>query len=164
MSLQPRNTGYSTGSGFAQTGTVDWARVAASTVHYTIEVLSRFGAANVQPYTVKVAEIICSQGNLSLSRSGRNNISRAISGLSSHGVLDNIIWFGFGEKHFIRTMAETDEGLTCLALVGVIDEWYAQGMTYEMFFEMVLSLAGAPTPKAVFAPMESILQGLLRNG
>lgn len=52
-------------------------------------------------------------------------MSQAISGLVSHGVLEIIIWFGFGEKHCIRTMAETDEGFTSLALIGVIDECLA---------------------------------------
>lgn len=68
---------------------------------------------------------------------GQLNISNAISGLKIKETWGNIIWFGFGIKHVLRELGETERGLTlvgpCAALTATYSSLYAAKVARELF-------------------------------
>jgi len=123
------------GAGFSQNGTIDWGQLASRTVSFSVDVLTRLSAANVDSYTLEVGRIISSQ--FSISKGGTDNVTKALRGLKSHRTLGDVLWFGFGFRHIVRAMPSTDEGLTCLALCNVISEFYPDDISAEIFHELV---------------------------
>lgn len=128
------------GSGFSQQ--FDWGQIASRTVSFTLETLSRLSAADVDPYSFEVGRLIGSQ--FELSQRGRRNVVSALSQLRSYGSLGDILWFGFGTKHVIRVMPSTDEGLTFLALSGVLADYNDDRVSPEVLHDMVRTFNAPP--------------------
>ncbi|PMD15478.1 hypothetical protein NA56DRAFT_650176 [Hyaloscypha hepaticicola] len=95
------------GGSFAQQGTIDWGNLAQATVTASVEVLSRFSGAGVDPYTIVVGQTISSQ--FRLSRLGLHRLQSALETLPVISGLGDAIWFGFGIKHVVRSLAQTSE-------------------------------------------------------
>lgn len=81
-------------SAFTQQGSLDWVGLANTTVNFSVGLLSRFAAAGVDPYTVKVGQAIAR--NLPLSKDGHRSVQKALSELKSFGSMSDVLWFGFG--------------------------------------------------------------------
>ncbi|KFY99779.1 hypothetical protein V500_01263 [Pseudogymnoascus sp. VKM F-4518 (FW-2643)] len=103
MSLPPSSG--SLVSGFPQQGTVDWAQLVGHTASFTLSVLSRFSAANVDLYTLEVGRIVSQR--FEISNLGRENVTNGLNGLVSYGIFGDILWFGFGSRHVVRAMPST---------------------------------------------------------
>jgi hypothetical protein len=129
-------------SSFIQQGTVDWGNLASKFVSYTIEVLTRLSSANIQPLTVEVASLTCCQFNI--SPAGRVNVSQALSSLTYHKAFGNVLWFGFGVRHIVHTLAITNGGFSSLALCAALSEYYPEHISAEVLNELAKSI-GAPT-------------------
>ncbi|KFZ24729.1 hypothetical protein V502_00790 [Pseudogymnoascus sp. VKM F-4520 (FW-2644)] len=140
MSLPPSSG--SLVSGFPQQGTVDWAQLVGHTASFTLSVLSRFSAANVDLYTLEVGRIVSQR--FEISSLGRENVTNGLNGLVSYGILGDILWFGFGSRHVVRAMPSTSEGLMCLALCGVLSEYYNENISPEVLHELVRILKAPP--------------------
>jgi arabinogalactan endo-1,4-beta-galactosidase len=91
---------------FAQQGTVDWTRLSRSTVNFTVEILARLSKAGVEPLTVAMGQAIFSGFNL--DPEGQKRFSDTISRLKAFSSYGNVMWFGFGVKHIVRTLSETE--------------------------------------------------------
>ncbi|KAL9618274.1 MAG: hypothetical protein Q9160_006985 [Pyrenula sp. 1 TL-2023] len=141
MSIQQSGNGNGGGSGGFQ-NTVDWGIVANTQVQFAVDLLARYSAGSVDPYTVQVGEIICKQ--FEISENGRANVSGALSALPCHGTLGNLLWLGFGKRHVVRSMPGTHEGFTCLALCGMLSEYFYEDLASELFHELVRSVAAPP--------------------
>jgi hypothetical protein len=139
MALQPNPEN---GGSFPQQGSVDWVQLGARTASFTIDILSRLSAANVDPYTLQVGQIIAKQ--FELSQIGRENVLNALNTLASYSSLGDLVWFGFGAKNIVRVMSSTAEGLICLALCGTISEYYHESVSPEIFSELVKASKAPP--------------------
>ena len=140
MSLPPSSGALV--SGFQQQGTVDWAQLVGHTASFTLSVLSRFSAANVDLYTLEVGRIVSQR--FEISSLGRDNVTNGLNGLVSYGILGDILWFGFGSRHVVRAMPSTSEGLMCLGLCGVLSEYYNENISPEVLHELVRILKAPP--------------------
>jgi hypothetical protein len=140
MSLQLSST--SSGTRFPQQGTVDWGQLASSTVAFTVDVLSRFSPVNVDIFTLEVGRVISRQ--FEISSGGRDNVISGLNRVVSYGFLGDVLWFSFGSRHIVRAMPLTSEGLTCLALCGVLSEYYVEKISPEILHELVKSLRTPP--------------------
>ncbi|KFY02187.1 hypothetical protein O988_02339 [Pseudogymnoascus sp. VKM F-3808] len=118
--------GGSSSDAFAQQGTVDWTRLSASTVNFTIEVLGRLSKAGVEPLTVAMGQGIFSCFHL--DPDGEKRFSDAIARLKAFSSYGNAMWFGFGVKHIVRTLSETEQGATCGAICACLS------VSYDKFF------------------------------
>ncbi|KAI9854958.1 MAG: hypothetical protein M1813_000623 [Trichoglossum hirsutum] len=67
------------------------------------------------------------------------HVAEALEGLLTYGSLGKALWFGFGAKNMVRTLAATEEGSTCLALCAAVSECYNELVAAEVFVEMVKS-------------------------
>lgn len=112
----------STSANFQQQGTVDWVELSGRSVQFSVAVLSRLSKAGIDPFTLHVGRAICT--NFSLHPIAQGRISDAILALRKFGSYGDIIWFGFGVKHVVTDLAETEEGLTLVAICAALSTTY----------------------------------------
>lgn len=119
---------------FSQQGSVDWVELSSRSVHFSVAVLARLSKAGVDPFTLQVGKAICF--NLGLEPKGQEKISDAILKLKKYSSYGDLIWFGFGVKHIVTDLAETEEGLTlvalCAALTSTYDSLFAARVLREL--------------------------------
>ena len=111
-----------TSARFQQQGSVDWVGLSGRSVHFSVSVLARLSKAGIDPFTLQVGRAICS--NFSLHPIAQERISDAILALKKFGSYGDVIWFGFGVKHVVTDLAETEEGLTLVALCAALSTTY----------------------------------------
>ncbi|KFY82595.1 hypothetical protein V498_08536 [Pseudogymnoascus sp. VKM F-4517 (FW-2822)] len=120
-------SGGSSGSNaFAQQGTVDWTALSGSTVNFSVEILARHSKAGVEPITVAMGQAIFSGFNL--DPEGQKRFSDALSRLKAFSSYGSVLWLGFGVKHIVRTLSETEQGATCVAICACLS------VSYDKFF------------------------------
>lgn len=113
----------STGGALPQQGSLDWFKLAGSSVSFTIDVLARMSAAGVEAFTVCAATTTLSR--LRLGRIGESRVQEAVLRLKAFSSVNNALWFGFGVKHLIKKLAESYEGLCCIAVCASLSEFYS---------------------------------------
>ena len=111
-----------TSARFQQQGSVDWVELSGRSVHFSVAVLARLSKAGIDPFTLQVGRAICT--NFSLHPIAQGRISDAILALKKFGSYGDVIWFGFGVKHVVTDLAETEEGLTLVALCAALSTTY----------------------------------------
>ena len=109
-------------SNFQQQGTVDWVELSGRSVNFSVAVLARLSKAGVDPFTLQVGRAICT--NFSLDPVAQQRISEAIQALRKFGSYRDIMWFGFGVKHVVTDLAETEQGLTLVAICAALSSTY----------------------------------------
>jgi hypothetical protein len=127
---------------FAQQGQVDWVAVAQTPVAFTLEVLARYGKAGVDGLTVGIARAVCSQFNL--KPAAQKRLDESISKLKTIHSFGKIAWFGFGLKHIIDDLLETEQGAACVALSGCLTTCYDTDFASQVFRSICHS-KGAPS-------------------
>ncbi|EAU37404.1 predicted protein [Aspergillus terreus NIH2624] len=115
-----------TGPGFSQQGTVDWTQLAKSSVALSLEILSRPSKAGVEPLTLAMGQAIFSR--FQLPPSTQQKIHTVLGNLKPFSSYSNILWFGFGVKHVVRLLVESEQGMTCVALCGGLS------VSYDRFY------------------------------
>ena len=123
-----------TGGGLQQQGSLDWVKLAGSSVNFTVDVLARMSAAGVEALTVCAAEAILSR--LKLGRIGESRVQEAVLQLKAFSSMNNALWFGFGVKHVIKKLAESSEGLCCIAVCASLSEFYSTVDTARILREL----------------------------
>lgn len=107
---------------FQQQGSVDWVELSGRSIQFSVAVLARLSRAGIDPFTLQVGRAICT--NFVLHPTAQARISDAIIALKKFGSYEDIIWFGFGIKHVVTDLAETEEGLTLVALCAALSATY----------------------------------------
>ena len=120
---------------FQQQGTVDWVDLSKHTVNFSLDILARISANQVQPYTVGIGRIL--SANFELSPLGWQNVLGAVENLKAVGSLGDVFWFGFGIRSLPREAAMTKEGSVCLALCAALSEGYHENTAAEILSEML---------------------------
>lgn len=122
------------GPSFAQQGSVDWVALSNSSVQFSVAVLARLSRAGIDAFTLQFGRAICY--NFSLEPHAQERIYDAIVKLKKYGSYKDIIWFGFGIKDVVTDLADTEEGLTlvalCAALAATYDSMYAAMVIREL--------------------------------
>ncbi len=101
-------------SGLVHQGSIDWVALSKSTVTFSVELLARYSRAGVEALTVAVAQALCAQFNLPVD--GQKRLELAVSKLKAYSSTAKALWFGVGFKHPIRSLMETEQGATFVAL------------------------------------------------
>ncbi|KAH8745734.1 hypothetical protein BGZ57DRAFT_918328 [Hyaloscypha finlandica] len=107
---------------FAQQGSVDWVALSGSTFTFSVEVLSRFAKAGVEMITVAMGQAIFS--HFKLRPDGQQRFSDAIAKLKAFSSYGKALWFGFGVKHIVRILSETEQGTACAAMCACLSVSY----------------------------------------
>ena len=84
-------------------------------------------------WTASVAQVIL--GTILLSAEGESHLNDALAKLHSFGSHSNIIYFGFGVKHIIRTLADSSEGMATVAICSSIAEVHGLAISTQIVQE-----------------------------
>lgn len=96
---------------FSQQGTVEWVSLSNSTFTFSVEIMSRLSKAGVEMITFAMGQTLFTR--FTVPPDGQKRITDAISQLKAYSSLSDVFWFGFGLKHVIRTLCETEQGVIC---------------------------------------------------
>ncbi|KAF5548218.1 hypothetical protein FNAPI_8322 [Fusarium napiforme] len=129
------------GGPFEQQGSIDWVQIAKMSVTLPVSILARVTAADVSPLTIVVGQEMSSL--FRLSTTGHERLNKALGELKSFSAIGDAIWFGFGIKHIVRVLAETDKGLACLTLCGCLSEIHPPKACAEILIRLA-SVCDAP--------------------
>ena len=111
------------GSAFVQQGSLDYVALSKSTLTFSVEILSRFSKAGVEMITVAMGQAMSSR--FRVPPEGQKNIADAVSNFKAYPSLSKVLWFGFGIKHVVRLLCETEQGTTCAALCACLSVSYS---------------------------------------
>lgn len=109
-------------SNFAQQGSVDWVALSNSSVQFSVAVLARLSKAGVDAYTLRFGQVICC--NFALEPRAQELVTEAIRKVKKYPSYGDLMWFGFGIKDIVTDLADTEEGLTLVALCAALSTTY----------------------------------------
>ncbi|KAK0508449.1 hypothetical protein JMJ35_008725 [Cladonia borealis] len=127
--LVPQSSGTGNAA-FAQQGTVDWTALSRSSFTFSVEVMSRFSKAGVEMITCAMGQAMASKFNV--TPEGQKRVTDAISKLKAYSSYGEVLWFGFGVKHIVRSLCETKQGATCAALGACLRVSYSTEMSAQV--------------------------------
>ena len=84
-------------------------------------------------------------GTFQLSTKGEAHLNEALGKLRSFGSAGDLMYFGFGIKHIVRTLAESREGMTTVAICAAVAEVHSPEVSTLIIQDYTkLYAAGAP--------------------
>ena len=119
---------------FQQQGQVDWVAASRTTVSFSLEILKRISDADIDAYTLVVAQNVMHQFHMPVI--GQQRVQDAIKQLRSTSSFGDVIWFGFGVKHLVRSLSQSDDGMACLALFGSLTEVFSPEVSALVAYEL----------------------------
>ena len=108
---------------------------------YSVDDLRRYSAADLDPHTIQVGQILCQ--NLSFSPKGQRNLSSAFESLPQNTLGQDDFEIGFGSHHIIHSILKTDDGFNLAALVGALGEYFHEDVIVD-FFSVLAKTSGLP--------------------
>lgn len=119
---------------FQQQGQVDWVAASQTTVSFSLEILKRISDADIDAYTLVVAQKVMQQFHMPVI--GQQRVQDAIKELKSTSSFGNVIWFGFGVKHLVRSLSQSNDGMACLGLFGSLTEVFSPEVSALVAYEL----------------------------
>lgn len=107
---------------FAQQGSVDWVALSNSSVQFSVAVLARLSKAGIDAFTLPSGRAICCKH--ALEPRAQELVAEAIHKAKKYGSYRDLIWFGFGIKDIVSDLADTEKGLTLVALCAALSTTY----------------------------------------
>ena len=128
-------------SNFAQQGSVDWVALSGSSVQFSVAVLARLSKAGIDAFTLRFGQAICC--NFALEPRAQELVFEAIRKVKKYPSYGDLMWFGFGIKDVVTDLADTEEGLTLVALCAALSTTYDSIFTARVIRELCV-LCKAP--------------------
>ena len=105
-----------------QQGSVDWGVLANSSFTFSVAMLNRISKANIDALTIAVAQTMFSPFNFQAN--GQKRLHESLSKLKAFSSTSNLLWFGIGLKHVVRSLADTEQGACCVAICACLSVSY----------------------------------------
>ena len=119
---------------FVQQGQVDWVAFGNTAWNLTSAVLQRFSTAEVQPATYGAGLALgC---HFKLGAIGSRRVEDALQQLKGSESFQKLLWFGFGWKHFVNLLSETQAGFNCLALCACLVDTHSHDTAANILSEL----------------------------
>lgn len=128
-------------SQFAQQGSVDWVALSGSSVQFSVAVLARLSKAGIDAFTLRFGQAICC--NFALEPRAQELVSEAIHKANKYPSYGDLMWFGFGIKDIVSDLADSEEGLTLVALCAALSTTYDSTFAAQVIRELCV-LCKAP--------------------
>ena len=128
-------------SNFAQQGSVDWVALSGSSVQFSVAVLARLSKAGIDAFTLRFGQAICC--NFALEPRAQETVFEAIRKAKKYPSYGDLMWFGFGIKDIVTDLADTEEGLTLVALCAALSTTYDSTFAAQVIREICV-LCKAP--------------------
>ncbi|KAL1632901.1 hypothetical protein SLS56_003186 [Neofusicoccum ribis] len=119
---------------FAQQGSLDWVALSNMPIITSIAILGRLSRAGLEPLTVAIAQAVCIK--LPVGVQGEQRLSEAMSTLKMHGSFGNVVWFGVGIRHILRTLVQTSQGASSVALTAALSEGFSTHVAALVLYEL----------------------------
>lgn len=100
--------------GLVQQGSIDWVALSQTTIGFSVELLARYSRAGVEVLTIAVGQALFAQ--FSLPADAQRRLQLSVAKLKAYSSAADALWFGIGFKHLIRTLLETEQGATSVAV------------------------------------------------
>ncbi|KAF2177753.1 hypothetical protein K469DRAFT_719493 [Zopfia rhizophila CBS 207.26] len=137
-------------TGFSSSGQLDWVALSRAPISYSTGVISRLANADVELVTVQTVTAI---GSLfKFPPVGQNLLTESLSKISSVYAWGRVLSFGIGTKHIVRSLSDSEEGATCVAILAALTTAYSTNASACIMRELSL-LYGPP-----FQPRPSLAQ------
>lgn len=149
------DTGGDTHAGFQHT--IDWGLVSTNTVRVSFDILARYCAARVDHSTTAIGEALCNHW-FELSTIGNRNVIDALALLPCNSTFGNCLWMGFGSRHLVRTLSDSDQGTVCLALCSALSECFNEEVAAEVLYEMVKTVEASSHPRLSILQWKAIVK------
>jgi len=158
----PSSFQVSTNAAFPQQGQVDWVSFGNTVYSLTASTLQRFTSAGVQPATYAAG--IALAHRFKIGSLGEKRMNDAIQNLRGVPGFDQILYFGFGHKSFVKLLAEDPRGSELVALCSCLGEMHSDTMTAWVLREL-WSIEGFPDeykpPQSQFMALAKACGGVL---
>ena len=128
-------------SNFAQQGSVDWVALSGSSVQFSVAVLARLSKAGIDAFTLRLGQAICC--SFALEPRAQELVSEAIHKAKKYPSYGDLMWFGFGIKDIVTDLADSEEGLTLVALCAALSTTYDSMFAAQVMRELCV-LCKAP--------------------
>ena len=119
---------------FAQQGQVDWVAFGNTAWSLTSAILQRFSAAEVQPATYGAGLALGCQ--FELGALGSRRIEDQLRRLRGFESCQKLVWFGFGYKHFVHLLSESQAGFNCLALCACLVDTHTSDVAADILSKL----------------------------
>lgn len=128
----------------------------------TVDDLRRYSAADLDPHTIQVGQILCKEFHF--SSQGLRNLSGAFDSLPSNLWNQTDFEIGFGTHHIIHSILKSDDGFALAAIVGSLAEYFHEDIIVAFFLHLSdqsgLPVAWRPIEHQ-WRRMVSVLYGVL---
>lgn len=108
---------------------------------FNVNDLRHFAAADVDPYTVQLGQILCER--FSFAQQGHRNLASAFDSLPSKDWVDANFEVGYGEHHILHTVLKSDAGSNLAAIVGALAEYFCEDVAVQ-FLILLASKSDIP--------------------
>lgn len=109
-------------SSFQQQGQVDWVAFSSTVYSASLAVMKRLADSGIQPLTYGAGLALATR--FQLSEDGNRRVEEAVAQLRAYRGFEGVLWFGFGQKSFVRLLAEQQAGVNLLTLCACLGEAY----------------------------------------
>lgn len=162
MANNPSALQISTSGAFPQQGQVDWVSFGSTVYSLTAATLQRFSSAGVQPATYAAG--IALANRFKLGRLGEKRIIDAVSNLRGIPGFEQVLYFGFGQRSFVKLLAEDPKGSDLVALCSCLGELHSDTVTAWVLRELWI-IEGFPDqyrpPHSQFVALAKACAGVL---
>lgn len=131
MELVPTSSGAIS---FPQQGTVDWKALSQTTFSASLAVLGRLSSAGLEPLTIAIAQAMCT--NIPIGTHGEEVLRTAMLSLKSFSSFGDVVWFGVGIRHVLRTLVQSSQGASSVAIAACLTEGHSSQYSACVFYEM----------------------------
>ncbi|KAL8767879.1 MAG: hypothetical protein Q9209_005771 [Squamulea sp. 1 TL-2023] len=148
------------GSSLPNQGQIDWVALANTTVSASVDFLSRMSGAGVNPFTIAVGQAVALK--FQMSRLGIHRLETAIKNLQYTSMIGEMLWFGFGINHIIRSLMHTTEGATLVMLCSILSETRTTGLSARVLYELTTTYNSTSSEATRLTPSLQQWQALVK--
>lgn len=107
----------------------------------TIEDLQRYSAANLDPWTIQLGQVLCDR--FQFAPLGHRNLGSILSSLPEEQAGISLFEVGYGPQHVLHVLLRSSEGVCLAAMVGVLAEYFHEDFVID-FFSALANLSQVP--------------------
>ncbi|KAI4216268.1 MAG: hypothetical protein LQ351_001278 [Letrouitia transgressa] len=120
---------------------MDWVALGRTQFSASIAILGRLSSAGIEPLTVAVGQAICSR--IPIGVHGEKVLKEAMAQLQACSSFADVVWFGVGVQHILRTLIQTSQGSSLVALCAALGEGFTQS-TSALIINETAQFCGSP--------------------
>jgi hypothetical protein len=101
---------------------LDLATFFGGIISYTHEVATRLANAGIDKKAIQAGIIACS--SFTFRKEGQQELTESLKKLECCHSYKKLLWFGFGIRHVVHDLTDTEQGATCVALCAALAHHY----------------------------------------